>query len=900
MYKAVKRLLAIPTFLLLFCVAPIIVNAYCADCDGCICCTNGAGYEPTIEGKSGCSTANGGHAGSCSTSCGGHKKKEGSEEKERNLNCPYQFGAGCYHTHFGCRFCSDKHFDGFDYHNHHTPGDWIRIQEPTCDVKGIEKLVCQGEHNCGQILAYRDVSALGHTESSTKVEHRDPTCTEKGWDIYGCVRLNQGGCTKTYQHDLAALGHSTNWNYHEQNGSVYLVTSMEALHETGSGNVGGGKRTEDCWRCGENFDKQWKYTAYVRFQNSDGSWPSGYTDLKSDYYNPGGTFSWSRAEDTDFQATSFSISTTDAPKTVYVDVVRRGYQVHYNNNGGSGTIPDALFVYNLTYNVSNDSTTFTRPGYRHLGWSWKKDSDSTVNAAKVPATVAEAVARFDNDLYNITSATNKHALNFNQQVKNLDGPGGSVTLYALWKPLWSLYLDYTIVSLPIEGNPTNPDNHTEPILGTVSVGPYQWYDYYDRISGKQSKLGDNHSLTTPSIKGWTFHGWTYEGLQVFNDTTWVWDKDITIRPNFTENRYKVRYNDRTPETTEVLGNYLGAWNEYEDSNPILPATVVGFEHPGWYLDGYNQTNDKRTSAVYKLPLPEWIEPGRTYTDTYKKLEETEGGTKDLYAVWKPTPVIVRIWDNYQLGTKTLNSENYLAVKANPWNISVASILPEAKCVEYVMYAVKPTTLPQQAELLAKFGITRANAKLLGFVVQDTHDANSRLDYVNTDLLPAQSWQVPADEIDLSSPTQPVVNLYCVWDDTPKIKSNTLPKLDYDTAIAQGIDVGSDGSVKMSELEDWCLRKANVLAEDYEYTKRYGEKYVPIGYHNGYSVKIASFDPVDVNDTLSETKNENGDDKHKNTANYLVTFIVIDDAGNQATCVSELYFGSEMSIMIDNN
>lgn len=49
------------------------------------------------------------------------------------------------------------------------------------------------------------------------------------------------------------------------------------------------------------------------------------------------------------------------------------YKIHYNSNGGSGTMNDSTVTYDGSFTFSKN--TFTNNGYRFLGWSKTKDGD---------------------------------------------------------------------------------------------------------------------------------------------------------------------------------------------------------------------------------------------------------------------------------------------------------------------------------------------------------------------------------------------------------------------------------------------------------------------------------------------------------------------------------------------
>ena len=77
------------------------------------------------------------------------------------------------------------------------------------------------------------------------------------------------------------------------------------------------------------------------------------------------------------------------------------YTVHFDANGGTGTLNDEVFNYNNQKALT--SNTFTRTGYSFTGWNTKADGTGT-------------------------------AYTDGQTVKDIAGPGEKLTLYAQWKP----------------------------------------------------------------------------------------------------------------------------------------------------------------------------------------------------------------------------------------------------------------------------------------------------------------------------------------------------------------------------------------------------------------------------------------------------------------------------------
>lgn len=139
-----------------------------------------------------------------------------------------------------------------------------------------------------------------------------------------------------------------------------------------------------------------------------------------------------------------------------VEPITEGYTIHYDANGGSGTMSDQLVATNkVTYLAKN---IFVRSGYRFLGWSIDKD-----------ASVA--------------------SLTDSQRVAHLANTGETITLYAVWQSESEKPIDetkaYTVCFDANGGNGVMADQKIE--VGTTT------------------KLATN---TYIPVEGYEFLGWS--------------------------------------------------------------------------------------------------------------------------------------------------------------------------------------------------------------------------------------------------------------------------------------------------------------------------------------------------------------------------------------------------------
>lgn len=91
-------------------------------------------------------------------------------------------------------------------------------------------------------------------------------------------------------------------------------------------------------------------------------------------------------------------------RTLYAQWTPNSYTIQYNANGGSGSMANTSMTYDVSANLRTN--TFTRTGYRFLGWN----TSSTADAA---------------------------SFSDGQSVRNLT-PSGTIILYAIWKQQFSV------------------------------------------------------------------------------------------------------------------------------------------------------------------------------------------------------------------------------------------------------------------------------------------------------------------------------------------------------------------------------------------------------------------------------------------------------------------------------
>ena len=235
-------------------------------------------------------------------------------------------------------------------------------------------------------------------------------------------------------------------------------------------------------------------------------------------------------------------STTKMPAynpTYYAHWTPITYTIHFNNNSGTGTMPDET----MTYGVSKalDENTFTRDGYTFAGWNTKADGTGTNYIDK-------------QEIFNLT-----------------DIDGTEFTLYAKWTKD-----EYIINYDPDGGQLDNPKT-------TYSVDDEEF------------------TLVKPTKVGYDFVGWTGTGVSTPTKNVVIPTGSTGTRSytaHWTETIYTIEYiRNYDNATVTVAGNltsYKITDSDITLNNPGDPDTYHFFT--GWTTN-LDTESDLSTSFV---------------------------------------------------------------------------------------------------------------------------------------------------------------------------------------------------------------------------------------------------------------------------------------------------------------
>ena len=351
-----------------------------------------------------------------------------------------------------------------------------------------------------------------------------------------------------------------------------------------------------------------------------------------------------------------------------VSVSEKTYTVKFNANGGTGTMSNQSFTYNTAKALTANS--FTRTGYTFLGWS----TSSTATTA---------------------TYTDK------QSVKNLTSTdGGTVTLYAVWKPNtytvkfnanggtgtmsnqsftyntakaltansftrtgytflgWSTSSTATTATYTDKQsvkNLTSTNGGTVTLYAVWSKNPIYTLSYNANggTGAPASQTGYglfSISSTVPTRAGYTFVGWSSvypSDIADFQPKEMIAiEVNTTLYAVWKANTYNVKFNANGGNGT--MNNQVFTY----DTAKALSAN--SFTRDGYTFLGWSKSSTA-TSATY------------TDKQSVKNLTTTNGGYVTLYAVWQKDPVTV---SSISIAAKPTKTEYYVGDTFNSSGLSV--------------------------------------------------------------------------------------------------------------------------------------------------------------------------------------------------------------------------------------
>ena len=288
----------------------------------------------------------------------------------------------------------------------------------------------------------------------------------------------------------------------------------------------------------------------------------------------------------------------------------------------------------LTYKITDSSVLKVpaKTGYDFAGWKCTATSGSSATETATSWTV--------NTVYGANGAA-----------VTLNGKYGNVTLEAQWTP-------HTYKFVYNGNKPATANGYSVNASNNVAMNGLTY-------TTKTYAANTNISSTEPSLEGWTFAGWTTSpdgtgaafgaGAALNNDNLYPGkDGSVQLYAKWTQNSYTVKYHsslktggsmsdqgfayeeEKALSANGFTRSYGVTFNENYTGAPTHSAQTVNYAIKGWSTDDHEATRDGATNYANAQAV--------------KKLVAANGGTLDLYIVWKDGGITLENYtrDGYKL------------------------------------------------------------------------------------------------------------------------------------------------------------------------------------------------------------------------------------------------------------
>ncbi len=297
------------------------------------------------------------------------------------------------------------------------------------------------------------------------------------------------------------------------------------------------------------------------------------------------------------------------------------YNIVFDANGGTGTMDKAVAPIGVNYTLP--ANTFTRTGYRFLGWSTDKNATSATYSDKAAVNLSDKVATIT--LYAIWSA-NSYTLTFNS-----DGGSAVGSITGKYGAEYNKPANPTKTGYTFKGwSPALPD--TIPAQSGTYTAIWEPNEYtvsFDSNGGEGSmpdmkasyNQASNLAANAFTKTGFTFKGWATipggaviytDGAEIENLTSQA-GGSVTLYAVWSENSYTVVY-DRNGGSGTVASQTF----KYTDAVTLRDNS---FTKTGYHFVGWAETADGAVKYA----------DGQTLSGA---LTAENGKTITLYAVWE--------------------------------------------------------------------------------------------------------------------------------------------------------------------------------------------------------------------------------------------------------------------------
>lgn len=319
------------------------------------------------------------------------------------------------------------------------------------------------------------------------------------------------------------------------------------------------------------------------------------------------------------------------------------YNIVFDANGGTGTMDKAVAPIGVNYTLL--ANTFTRTGYRFLGWSTDKNATSATYSDKAAVNLSDKVATIT--LYAIWSA-NSYTLTFNS-----DGGSAVGSISGKYGDTYDKPSDPTKTGYTFNGwSPALPD--TIPATSVTYTAIWKANEYtvmFDSNGGAGTMAGLKATYNVPCAltkntftrEGYTFKGWAEnkngavvyaDGAEIKNLTSTA-NGSVTLYAVWTENSYTVTYDKNTGSGSVASQSF-----KFTDS---VTLRENAFTKTGYHFIGWAETADGAVKYA----------GGETLSGA---LTAENGKNVTLYAVWEKNAYTVTFNKNDAAATGEMKKQ----------------------------------------------------------------------------------------------------------------------------------------------------------------------------------------------------------------------------------------------------
>ena len=324
-------------------------------------------------------------------------------------------------------------------------------------------------------------------------------------------------------------------------------------------------------------------------------------------------------------------SISDKTITLYANWIANNYSFSYDPNGGSGAdMPFRKCVYDKSYTL--DKNTYTRQGYKFVGWTLNRDGTGTVYSDR--ATVSNLTSRNEGT---VMLYAKWEPISYKIYMKDNTSVGSTYTKTVSYNESFNLgtfrpiRTGYDLIGWSKSSTATTPTYAVSENVTNLSTVQGETVTLYAVWRGKQFTINFSSTggspvssivrnmndtigeLPVPTRTGYTFAGWftsTTGGSQVTSSTRVTSNMNLYARWN--PIKFSIAFNSNGG--TGTMANQTVTYGVSQN------FTNNKFTKPNYEFVGWNTKSDSS---------------GSSFSDgqVIPMLSSTNGATIELFAIW---------------------------------------------------------------------------------------------------------------------------------------------------------------------------------------------------------------------------------------------------------------------------